>query len=667
MQLPLFAPTSDWRPPNLDDLPQSWAGVRRIGIDTETCDPQIKQMGCGVRRDGFMVGVSIAFEDGPSYYLPFAHAETEDNLPKEKVLAYLRHGAKTFDGELVGAKLDYDLDYLWDSEIFFPQVEFYRDVQIADPLIYELHFQYSLQKISERWDLPGKDEELLRQAAKAYGVDPKGGMWRMPARFVGQYAEVDAERPLQLLQRQERKLYDDDLTGIWDLESKVLPVLVKMRQRGVRIDADKLEKVEQWSLEQEIEALNFVSRETGWKLSPDDTWKSEALGPALRAAGIPLEKTSKGTDSIRAEQLALSDNPVAKKVVWARKVNKLRTTFAASIRRYWIDGRIHCTFNQIAAETEGGDQKGVRYGRLSCRDPNLQQQPSRDSFAQDWRRIFLPEQGDLWCSDDYSQQEPRWTTTIAAMMNFEGARDAAKAYRDDPTMDNHDFMTNLVFQITAEDTEKDVWNKKRKQAKAIYLGLCYGEGGAKLCDDMGLPTRWAVRPRRGAVMFFESRNDALDWRAENEGGFMWRAAGVEGQNIIDKFNDRAPYIGKLAKKAKEMAEKRGWVKTIGGRKLHFPLGDDNSYDWTHKALNRIIQGTSADQMKRAIVEIDREGFHLMLQVHDEVALSVQNEKQGQEVGEIMSNALRIPEKDRKLAEVPFKVDVEIGESWGDSM
>ena len=648
VQLPLWAPKSDWTPPNLSELPD-WSNAKRVAIDTETRDEHLTTLGIGCRRGGYMVGYSIAIEDGPSFYVPIRH-EGGDNLDEQQGLAYLRHNAKHFTGEVVGAHLAYDMDYMLNEDIDFPALKYWRDIQIADPLIYELHQSFSLDNIAKRWGLPGKDQSLLHQAAKAYGVDPKGGMWKLPGRYVGPYATADVVQPLATLRRQEREIDDKDLWDIYNLESEVLPVLVHMRRRGVRIDQDKLSQIETWTIDEEAKALAVVRAETGVSIAVGDVWKGGALIPALEAVGLQLPTTSSGKKSVSQDVFSTLDHPVTNSIAWARKVNKLRTTFAASIRRYMTNGRIHCTFRQIAQETEGGDQKGARYGRLSATDPNLQQQPNPDkdpAFAGEWRKIYLPEEGAQWACNDYSQQEPRWTTHFAAVMNLPGAREAAQAYHDDPDLDNHQFMADLT-------------GLKRGYAKCVYLGLCYGEGGAKLCDDLGLPTRWALATgsyRDRQVDFFETQEEAMAARYEKEGGFVWRTAGVEGQNILDTFDERAPFIKLLAEEAKKRVNKRGYIITGGGRRLNFSQKTDGSYDYTHKSLNRLIQGTSADQMKKAMVEIHKAGYWMMLQVHDETDNSVDDRAEAERIATIMREIMP--------ARVPFKVDVEVGPSWGE--
>ena len=648
MQLPIWSPETDWSPPKVSELPD-WSKAKRIAIDTETRDDHLRELGIGVRRGGHMVGVSFAIEDGPSFYLPIRHSGG-GNLDEKQVIPYLKKQTANFKGDYVGANLSYELDYWMEEGIKFHPEAIFRDIQIADPLIYELHKSYSLANIAERYKLPGKDETKLNEAAQAYGVDPKSGLWKLPAKYVGAYAEADVEQPLLILRRQERILGDRNLQKIWELECKVLPVLVNMRRRGIRIDEKKLKDIEFWALSEEVKAVRFVKDKTGIDLGVDNLWKAAAMAPIFDKIGIKLSKTPTGQPEINKEVFDEIDHPVAKALGRARKINKVRTTFAASVRRYLINGRIHCTFNQISAENAAGDVRGVRFGRLSATDPNLQQQPNPEKepeIAGEWRKIYLPEEGTTWACVDISQQEPRWVTHFAALVNLPKAREMAQAYHDDPNLDNHKFMSELT-------------GLERAFAKILYLGLCYGQGGAKMCRTLKLPTRWALASggyRSRELSYYETKEDAMEARKELPmGGRIWEAAGEKGQAILDQFDSRAPFIRMLAKEAQNRANRRGYIITGGGRHLHFPQRSDGSFDFTHKALNRLIQGTSADQMKKALVEIDRAGHWVNLQVHDEVDASVENRKEAESIADIMCNTMK--------AEVPFKVDIELGDSWG---
>lgn len=618
-QPPLFKPVSDWKPTPVSSLP-SWRDAKRICIDIETCDPDLKETGPGPRRGGYIAGVAFAIEDGPSFYLPIQHSE--DNLPREEVLSYLKAQGALFKGDLCGSNLSYDLDFLFHVGITFPGVAYFRDTQIAEVLIDELQESYSLQNTALRYGLPGKDEQLLRAAAEQFNIDPKGELFKLPGRFVADYALQDVRLPLQLLRLQEKRIDEQDLWRIYNLESRLVPVLARIRQRGIRVSERRLDEIERWCIDEEQKALDEITRQTGIHLALGSVWQTKVLATVLSKIGVKLGLTPTGKFNIDKDVLDEINHPVAKQVGWARKVNKLRTTFVKSVRAHLTNGRLHCVLNQMAREEEGIGVKGARYGRLSSEHPNMQQQPARDEFAARWRSIYLPEEGALWASCDYSQQEPRFVTHYAVKAGCCRAREAAEAYRSDPNTDNHQMMANLT-------------GLPRKQAKNIYLGLIYGMGGAKLSEELSLPTK-VVQTRSGRWV---------------------RVAGDEAQGIIDRFNAHAPFLGELAKKCKDLAAARGYITTILGRRCHFPKDPEGNYDWTHKALNRLIQGSSADQTKAAMVEADRQGFFLQLQVHDELDQSVASPEEAQDMARIMRDVVPL--------EVPVKVDVELGPSWGE--
>lgn len=663
-QQPLFNTVeSSWRPPRLDELP-SWADCPRIGIDLETRDPQLKALGPGAgrRKDSYIVGCSFALEDGPKHYLPFRHAGG-DNLPEDGVLRYLRDNITGYKGIVVGANLSYELDYLAGEGLEFKNAKMFRDVQIAEPLLDELQLSYSLNNILLRHGMDPKDEEILRAAANDWGIDPKSDMWQLPARFVGVYAEGDADKPLKLLRQQERQLEEQNLWGVYDLESKLLPILTRIRRKGVRIDLKKLEQIELWAHRQERDALERVHLATGHRICVGDVWKGASLVPALTKIGIKLAKTPTGQDKVDKDLLGSIDHPVAKDLNRARKVNKLRTTFAASIRDHIVGDRIHCTFNQLRRQKEGdeggddgGDESGARYGRMSSEHPNLQQQPSRDEFAAPWRSIYLPEEGKLWASCDYSQQEPRMAVHYATLSReligypaWLKAIHARDCYRNDPNTDNHQMMANMVCGGIAN-------SKQRKEAKEIYLGLSYGMGGAKMCRKLGLPTRMVVYGRGGVVVPADS-DAGRELMAQ--GARRMEAAGVEGQALLDKFDAEVPFIKRLAKACEARAKKVGYVVTISGRRCRFPVDEHGNYDWTFKALNRLIQGGSACQTKIAMVALDEAGVDVIIQVHDEIAANVKNAEEAEAAADIMRTCVKL--------ELPSKVDVELGRSWGESM
>lgn len=679
-QLPLFEPESSWTPPRLSDLPTSW-GSGRVAIDTENRDELLTKLGPGVRRGAYIAGISFAIEDGPSYYLPIRHGGG-GNMDPAAVLGYLRDCAKRFDGTLCGANLGYDLDFLAEEGIEFPNVKWFRDIQVADPLINELHMSYSLESISQRWGIPGKDETLLQEALATYGykgAKSKGGIWALPSKFVGAYAEQDARLPLSILRRQEREIDEQDLWNVYNLESRVLPVLVKMRRRGVAVDQDRLDKVDAWARAEQQKAVDATNDALppGLRLTFHDVSNTNVLARVLTGLGIELPKTRTGKDSVTAAVLDKIDHPVGDHLRRARKMVTLRSTFVDSVREHLINGRAHCTFNQLRRQKddESGETEGAAFGRLSSANFNFQNQPARDpEIGPMWRSIYVPDHDKPWAALDYSQQEPRQAVNSAieagpaaiGQAAYDSAREAARRYKEDPTMDFHDMMTRMINgDDYAEVHGKDAFKQKRKYAKNIFLGLSYGMGGAKLCHDLGLPSVWRLQWQEGRqrrFRDFETRDECAEKaEAGRRAGYQvryWEAAGPEGQGLIDMFDRQVPFVRKMANYMQELAGKQGYIETLSGRRCRFPTKDDGSFDWLHKAFNRRIQGGSADQTKMALVEMDAAGLYVQLQVHDEIdgSMTPEEARQG---AEIMENVVQL--------HVPMKVDVELGASWGESM
>ena len=663
MQLPLgfLIPQNAWTLPTLGNLPSDWNAFSRIAIDVETRDDELKTLGCGARRGAYIIGFALCFDSRFTFYLPIRH-ENGQNLDILSVIRYIRDNGHNYRGTIVGANLSYDLDMLAEEGINFPNARWFRDVLIAEPLLDELQDNYSLESVGQRRLGIGKNEAQLNEGLSAFAprktpkTKLKSFMYLLPPELVGPYAEQDVKLPLRLLQSQEREIEDQDLDRVWDLESKLLPVLVKMRRRGVRIDQDKLDRIDNWARAEEAECWKRVHRETGVGIQVGQAMEAKVLAKVLNEIGVHYSMGgAKGTQpSIDKFLLESIQHPVGALIRRARQMSQLRTTFVNSIRSHMVNGRIHCTFNQMRKNKEGVDEtEGAAFGRLSCSDPNLQQQPARDpELGPMWRSIYLPEEGMVWGSLDYSQQEPKWLiecSTRVPVGNPRGyggklgisesarnaALEAAERYRQNPGLDCYNDFTIAIFgEMTKEG---------RKKTKEIYLGRVYGMGGAKMARKMGLETA----------------------TAKNKKGEVIEVAGPEAQTLINAFDAGVPYAREMAQMMTYIAEGRGYVRTHLGRRCRFPLkvseesytrGD---YDYGHKGLNRIIQGSSADETKTAVVQLDEAGFFIQLQVHDEIDGSFKDVEEAEQAADVMRNA--IPKS------LPTKVDVECGSSWGDSM
>ena len=629
MQLPMFVPESSWKLPDMGSLP-SWKGAKRIDFDVETCDPQLKKMGPGVRRDGYVAGLAFKIYDGPGAYLPVQHL-TGKNLPPEKVFAYLRDQFKDFEGEVVGANLSYDIDYAMENGIEFPKCTFV-DVLLADVLLDENHFSYSLENVCKRHGLEGKDETLLREAAETYGVHPKSELYKLPPKFVGQYGMGDVTRPSECWDIIKPKLEAARLDRVWRLESDVLPILVGARRRGVRVDLDQLDVVDDMARSHQQVFIDYCQRYLGLRLSFEDLTLAEPLAKVLETIGVSVPRTAKSKKpEIHNEMLARCENQAARLMLTMRKANVIRNTFVSGVRRHLIGDRLHCTFQQLKGSQKGDNDsdksKGAGPGRMSSKNLNLQNQPNPKKdpvFGPAWRRIFVPDEGAIWACCDYSQQEPRVCVHYAEKYQFPKAVEAANAFRNDPTTDNHQMMAELT-------------GLKRSDAKQVLLARMYGQGNKTLCQKLGLPLK-TIKKRFG------------DIEKEIE------VPGDECQSIINRFNRELPYVQAFARACTKYANQHGHIRTLSGRRVNFKRVDGEFWK-TYKATNNKIQGSGADIMKKAAIELEKAGIKVQLYVHDEVDFSASSYEEARHAGNVMRDAIQL--------RVPMKVDVEVGPNWCD--
>lgn len=650
---PLFKPESSWKAPSLSDLPD-WSNAKQVALDTEFRDDFLRQLGVGARRGASIAGYSFMLRGHIPFYVPIRHPGG-GNVDPINGLSYLRDNLGKFKGEIIMANGSGDLDILETTESIVPNYEecTIQDIQIRGPIIDENRRKYSLEAEAAVWGYQGKDKTKLKEAAVAFGYDIKSAGWEkciplLPCEYVGEYAEHDVKILFPIYDSQQEVINQQGLQEVVGLEAQLLPLFLRMRQRGVRIDFDHLDKVEQWAIEEETKTVAEIKRLTGWDIGFDGCMAASKVAPALIAIGINVPLIESGKQySVTAGFLSTIDHPTAKLIRYCRQINKLRTTFVASIRKYQTGGRVHSTFRQIVGASEKNETSGAAFGRISSAHPNLQQQPSRSAYAPFWRQIYIPEEGCQWLSADFSAQEPRWTVSFADLLGLRGAKTLADMYRNDPRIDPHQAMA-------------DITGLPRSDAKTVFLGLAYGMGGVKLClQSLKLPTQWLVETDDRQQHFFSTRKEALEFRSSIQGRCKLReVAGPEGQAILDKFHAGAPFLRELTKKVTDKIEATGFLKLLGGRIIHFPLTRDGTYDWAFKGLNRLIQGTSGYHMKKALLALEKDcpEFFLQLQVHDEACGSIADLRTSKRVAEIMRECVK--------ARVPWRVECEVGPSWG---
>lgn len=624
-----------------------------LAIDIETKDKDLKKKGPGVRRDAFTVGVALAAPGFCQYY-PLRH-ENGPNAPIDDVYRWLREHLIRFKGEVVTANGLYDADFLaHEGGIEWPQAK-WCDIQIAEALLDANRGQYKLDKLAKYYLGHGKaGTDML---AELYGADWIRIFNEIDPQLAEIYGKGDAQDTLDIWFLQRPKIQANKyLASVMDLESRLLPMLLYMRRLGVPVDIQAANDLADAFYLEEQDIASMIEKETSIK---PQWWAARNLAKIFDKLGIKYGYTPTGEPSITKDWLSKIDHPVAKGIERARRISKLRGTFINGyIIEGHVNGRIHCEFKPTKSDTGGAIT-----GRFSSAHPNLQNIPSRDEeLAPRMRGLFIPEEGQLWGSLDWSQIEYRLLVHFAFLEKMPGAAEAVRRFRDDPGTDYHQFVMDLT-------------GLKRKPAKNINFGRIYGMGKNKLMHMLGVDEQ-------------------------------------EADEIIATYNQHIPYAGEMLKLASNRASIKGYVRTLGGRFHWFNTWQSVDFDtaradgafpfetaikkygrklaterniknpdidalgrsairraWTYKALNYVIQGSAADIMKKAMVEIFEAGlttahggplsFHLT--VHDEADISIPPTKEGIEAYREMKH---IMETSTKLA-LPILADGEMGPSWGD--
>ena len=619
MQTNFFSPQSEWLPPkNFPDL----SDAKEIAFDLETKDTQLKTRGPGwMTNNGHIIGVAVAVDGWKGYY-PIRH-ENGFNFDPSRVLKWTAKTLST-DAIKIAHNAVYDLGWLHAEGIKVngPIV----DTMSMATILNENKFSYALNSVGKDLLNEIKDESKLKQAAIDFGVDPKNEMYKLPAIFVGDYAEQDADLTLRLYKTMRVMIDKESLSSVYKLEMQILPIVFEMMKRGVRVDVEQAHHYKKTFKNSEKKILDSIFKDTDIAV---DIWAADSVAKVFDKLKIEYPRTEKTEKpSFTKDFLSKHEHPIAQKIVQAREFNKLQTTFLDTIFKHEKNNRIHASIHQLRDGVSG-----TVSGRFSYSNPNLQQLPSRNpEIKKKIRGLFLPEEGSVWGSFDYSQQEPRLATHYAFNLGCDGAEDVVNIYNKDPNADFHDIVSKIA-------------NISRTNAKTINLGLLYGMGVKKLAEELKFD------------------KDLV-------------------KEFLAKFHKQIPFIKDLSNRVSQYANSTGYVATLKGRKCRFELWEPTSfgvfkalpYDQakekygrhhalqragTYKALNRLIQGSAADQTKQAMVDLYNEGMVPLVQIHDELTLSIDGSKETKnKIIDIMTNCV-------KLA-VPSKVDCETGKSWGDA-
>jgi len=564
------------------------------------------------------------------------------------------------------------------------------------------------QEIKDKYIFLGYDDEAPSKLSFTKKDRTKTLLWSLPYDDLGSYPQQDAELTYRLYELFVKELEAQDLTELAKLEFDLVPVLIDMRTQGVRLDIDKaieLDKKYTLILDDIQKRLN---EKAGEVVNVDaDT----ELIKFCEKRGIKYAKTEKGNASFTADNIPKDDSGFFELVLEMRKYNKARNTY---IRGYIlgksINGRLHGQYNQLKS-----DDTGTVTGRLSSSDPNMQNLPSpvRSQIGKDIRSIFIPDDDkQLWLCADYSGQEPRML--VHTVLNIEEVFGTLKSrtngvtYTDSmcllPGSDlakteefrgrDADFHTAVSgycmteqFKLEGRQIGTVDFNKAvasfRPKAKSIGLGVMYGSGDARVAEEMtkkGSPmTVEEARAIRDSIYnnvpFLKSLNDLLMNKAKTRGYIltvlkrrgrfhMWECP------IMDKVM-RKKHGMKLFKTQEEaLAYYRANVREM-------PFLNRPQRAFTYKALNKLIQGSSADQTKTAMVRLYQrnnpslstldifysriKGFKpvaLRIQVHDEINCSIDAEEDVSWYQYVMETCL--------LLKVEVKAEPHTAKNWAEA-
>ena len=611
IQVPLFKAQTEWVPPQ--DFPDL-SKHDEIAIDLETKDPDLIKMGSGsISKNGDITGIAVAVKDWSGYY-PIAH-EGGGNMDRKKVLKWFQ-GVLSTPAVKIFHNAMYDV--CWIRALGLSINGKIVDTMIASALVDENQMRYDLNNCSKRYTGKGKNETDLYAAAKDWGVDAKAEMYKLPAIYVGAYAEKDAELTLELWQELKKEILHQDIQSIFDLETELFPCLVDMRFLGVRVDVEQAQKLKEELHTEEKECLQIVKKETQIDVQ---IWAARSIAQVFEKLRLPFDRTEKtNSPSFTKNFLQNHPHPTVKRIARAREINKAHTTFIDTIIKHNHKGRIHAEINQLR-----GDNGGTVTGRFSYSNPNLQQIPARNKeLGPRIRSLFIPEKGCKWGVFDYSQQEPRLVVHYAALQNLYGVDEVLEAYKKGDA----DFHTIVA----------DMAEIPRTQAKTINLGLFYGMGKNKLQAELGVSKE-------------------------------------KSDNLFRQYHNKVPFVKQLMDNVMQRAQNAGKVRTLLGRLCRFHLWEPNQFGihkalpheqaiqehgpgikraYTYKALNRLIQGSAADMTKKAMIDLHKEGITPHIQVHDELDISVDGN--ADKIKEIMEATVEL--------EIPNKVDYESGPNWG---
>lgn len=577
-----------------------------------------------------VLGAAIATEDGAGYW---------DLREHPGLIQYLKD---TLKGKLIIAQFaQYENQCLRVLGIDPRQYDWYCTMT-ADCLIDEHQLKYDLYSIATRHGVDSAKHRCLDSIAAALGVDSHSAalarLAEAPPALVAEYGASDARDTLAIKLKQARHIAEQELGRVCDLEFRLMPILAEMSWGGVRVDIQRAQdaipeldiKAEQ--LQSEVDQLAGGKFNVNSSPQIRSFFKPEPVNKfQWRLVDGTLVGPTKGGKGPSLDQHAMREikHPLAAKILELRKTIKLRDTFLKGhvLGSADADGYVHTTFNQTRNDADAGTVTG----RLSSTGPALQQITKRDKAnAAILRACFLPDVGEEWLCEDYSQVDFR----CGAHLQNDPA--VIEAYAKDPSLDYHKVVSDMTG-IPRNPPYAGAPNTKQ-----INLGLSFGAGAGKLAFMMGM------------------EYEVTEWR--NKMGYK---PGPEARRIFDLYHSRLPAVKKFMEHAEHVGKSFGYVRTATGRRLRFPRGMG-----AHKAAGLLYQAYAADLHKYGLVAVDEtirsgrlpEPARLMMSCHDEIGVSARPDEHTKEM--ILRAYTNFNSDDSPIKmRVPITASAKFGANW----
>lgn len=567
-------------------------------------------------RHNKIVGHVFTFGPAPqdSYYVPVRHGDggnATQPLKFENAIAKIANVRQDIRWVFHNGAA-FDLKFMFRVGVL--PVGALEDTMINMSLINE-YTSMSLDGCCKYFRVQGKkgDELYARLAAKYGGTADRNQManfHRLPGNdpVAVDYACGDGTSTWQLWEEQQKELDLQQLRRVWATECELIPVLLRMMTRGIKVNEDRLHRIKDVCDDRYRDAKRRA------RLPDDFNDRSPMqMEKLFRDAGItnyPRTAPTKGKPDGQPSftKAWLSQTPLGQSIVEAREYRHLVNSFLTPlIERHLWNGRVHTNYNQTR-----GEDFGVITGRMSSNDPNLQQVHKRnEKLGRMFRSIFVPDRDMVWGESDYSQIEPR------LLAHYSGCRVLLDGYKAVPSVDAHGAVAKAIW---GESYTKE----QRQRGKTVNQTLISGGGKNKIIAELGL--------------------------SERDGNQLW-----------NDYFQAMPEIRELQKKSTRVYEQRGYVRSLDGRRARL---DDPKF--SYKAINRLLQCGNAAILKSAMVTIDGylksrgDETHLINNCHDALSFQFHPEHRDD-----YDEALRLmtAEGEKYDLVVPLEVDHDEGDDW----